>query len=212
MLFLEGPQRFPLLPAPPLSAVAGIVDKRGGLRVVVACKETLGHHLTEGERIFVVPGMLVQEPVPWDEIPAVIERVQKHVVKKLAPKNLCGECMACCHTLYIKDGPFEKPSHKWCQNCSQGFGCKVYQQRPQVCRSFKCEWLKSQERNDKMHATLRPDRCGAIFTPDSENHDPLVIECHGEPDKHAWAWINDMQRVGYRVKKVTHYFGEDGKL
>jgi len=190
------------------SQVAGIIDAHGGLRVVVT-DNGFHHHLGKGEQLFIVPGMLVDAPVPWDEVPVVIERVQKHVVKTLAPTNHCGECVACCHTLYIADGPFRKPSNQTCAHCAVGFGCKVYQQRPSVCRSFKCEWLKSQERNDKMHAGLRPDRCGAIFTSDTTTNDPLLIECHGNPDANAWAWIKEMQSVGYKVKNITFYVGED---
>ena len=58
-----------------------------------------------------------------------------------------------------------------------------------------------------MAPELRPDICGAIFTGDT-NGDPLIIECHGEPNKNAWQWIAEMQRAGYKVKKITHYRGE----
>jgi len=193
--------------------VAAVVDKFGGLRVLAGDPETFDQHLVEEneDRLFLVPDLYVTTPIPWDDIPEVIEKAQKHVVKTLAPTNHCGECTACCFTLYIDDGPFKKPSNTWCNNCADGFGCKVYQQRPKACRSFKCEWLLSQERNDKMIAALRPDRCGAIFTSDRTNHDPLIIECHGTPDQHAWAWINEMQRVGYKVREITRYYGEGDK-
>jgi len=194
-----------------LSAVAGIMDARGGLRVVVTQRWRMRYHLEKGERLFVVPGVQVQEPVPWDDIPALIETVQKHVVTTLAPVNDCGNCQACCFTLHIKDGPFQKASHSWCNNCAVGFGCKVYQQRPQVCRAFKCEWLKSQTKNDRMAPWLRPDRCGAIFTSDTTTNDPLIIECHGKPDANAWAWIEEMQSVGYKVREIVRYSGEKDK-
>lgn len=190
------------------SAVAGILDRSGGLRVVVTQRWRMHHHVGKGERLFVVPDYRVQEPVPWDDIPPLIERVQKHVASTIAPTNDCGECRACCFTLYIKDGPFQKPSYQWCQNCAADFGCKVYPSRPQVCRTFKCRWLKSQARNDQMGPELRPDRCGAIFDEDTTTNDPLIIECHGEPNADAWRWINEMQGVGFKVRKITHYFDE----
>ena len=164
------------------------------------------YHVGKRERLFVVPGYEVEEPVPWDDIPPLIERVQKHVAKTLAPVNHCGACSACCILPYIKDEGFEKPSNSVCHNCSISFGCKLYQSRPKVCRSFKCSWLQSQERNDRMAPELRPDRCGAFFN--NDKNDPLIIECHGTPNSTAWEWINAMQRAGYKVKKVTHYFGE----
>ena len=194
-----------------MERVAAVLDKFGGLRVLAGDPGTFDQHLVEEneDRLFLVPDLYVTTPIPWDDIPEVIEKAQKHVVKTLAPTNHCGECMACCFTLYIDEGPFKKPSRTWCNNCAGGFGCKVYQQRPRACRSFKCEWLASQERNDKMIAALRPDRCGAIFTSDRTHGDPLIIECHGTPDKHAWAWIDEMQRVGFKVREITTYLGED---
>ncbi len=199
-----------LLPPPPkpLSAVAGILDSNGGLRVVVTQRWRMRHHVGKKERLFVLPDFQVQEPVPWDDIPPLILRVQKHVATSLAPVNHCGGCNACCITPYIDDPALKKPSHSVCPNCAVGFGCKLYQSRPKACQDFKCWWLKSQERNDRMAPALRPDRCGAYFTEDSRNGDPLLIECHGEPNAAAWQWINEMQATGYRIKKISFYDGE----
>ena len=196
------------------SSVAGIIDKHGGMRVVVTQRWRMRHHVGKGERLFVLPEVKVQEPVPWDDIPELIARVQRHVASSLAPENKCGGCNACCITPYIKDTawdgkPFVKPSNTVCQHCAVGFGCKLYHQRPKACRGFECWWLKSQSRNDRMTPELRPDQCGCYFTEDSETNDNLVIEVHGEPNADAWRWINEMQAVGFKAKKITHYHGED---
>lgn len=191
-----------------LSALAGIIDERGGLRVVVTEAWRLHHHVGKDEQLFVVPDVTVKEPVPWEEVPDVIETVQKHVSRTLAPVNHCGDCRACCFTLFIDDTELKKPSNQWCQNCAADFGCKVYHARPSPCKEFVCGWLGSQSLNDRMAPELRPDKCGAIFTKDTQNNDPLVIECHGEPNADAWRWINEMQAVGYKVKNITHYVGE----
>lgn len=63
------------------SVVAGIVDKNGGLRVVVTQPWLMHHHVSEGERAIVVPRVRVKEPVAWDKIPDVIEIVKKHIAK-----------------------------------------------------------------------------------------------------------------------------------
>ncbi len=62
----------------PLSSVACIIDKWGGRRVVVAPRKTMRYHLNQEreERIYVVPGLLVQEPVPWDDIPRVVRAAE----------------------------------------------------------------------------------------------------------------------------------------
>jgi hypothetical protein len=196
-----------------LSAVAGILDKKGGLRVVVTQRWRMRHHINKDDRLFIIPDFEVQEPVPWNDIPPLIKRVQQFVSSKLNPNNLCGGCNACCITPFIKDTSwngelFLKSSGALCQHCEQGFGCTLYHQRPKSCRGFECRWLISQRRNDRMPPELRPDFCGCYFTEDS-NGDPLIIEVHGEPNADAWNWINEMQAVGFKAKKITHYHDED---
>jgi len=190
-----------------LSAVAGILDRKGGLRVVVTQRWCMRHHVGKRERLFVVPDYEVQEPIPWDDIPPLIERVQKHVAKSLAPVNHCGGCQMCCILPLIDDPALYKPSGAVCQNCT-GNGCKIYFQRPKSCSGFTCMWLDSQKRNDRMAPELRPDKCGSYFVADTLGNDPLIIECHGTPNTDAWAWINEMQRVGYKVKEIVRYEGE----
>jgi hypothetical protein len=64
------------------SAVAGIIDRGGGLRVVVTQPWLLGHHVGPGEKLFIVPDLWVQEPVPWNDIEPMISRVQKYVASQ----------------------------------------------------------------------------------------------------------------------------------
>jgi Fe-S-cluster containining protein len=189
-----------------LSHVAGILDRHGGLRVVVTQLWRMRSHVGKDEQLFVVPGLEVQEPVPWTDVPKVIAATERHVVKTLAPTNHCGECRACCYLPKVEG--INKPAGQWCPNCTN-YGCKIYFKRPEVCRKYVCGWLASQDRNDKMAPELRPDRCGAIFLDDSTTDDPLVFEVHGEPNADAWAYINEMQRLGYKARKVVRYI-EDG--
>jgi hypothetical protein len=52
----------------------------------------------------------------------------------------CGACSMCCRVLEIAE--LEKPKDKWCTHCKPGQGgCSIYQDRPDVCRNFKCLWL-----------------------------------------------------------------------
>ena len=59
------------------SRVAGILEKNGGIRVVVS-NGCLNCHLFERERLFVLPGF-VDEPVPWDQISDLIDMVVRYV-------------------------------------------------------------------------------------------------------------------------------------
>jgi hypothetical protein len=64
-----------------LSRVAGIVDAGGGMRVVVT-DGSFAAHLQPGERLYVLPRYKVQEPVPWNEVPVLIARVERFVARR----------------------------------------------------------------------------------------------------------------------------------
>ncbi len=70
-----------------LSAVAGILSPEGYFRVVVTQRWRMRHHLAKGERLFVVPGYLVQEPVKWDHIPLLIRKVELYIEWWLTSRN-----------------------------------------------------------------------------------------------------------------------------
>ncbi len=72
-----------------LSHVAGILGPDGGFRVVVTARkgDFNRHHRQPGERVLIVPGLMVQEPVEWDEIPRLIRRVEHHVWKWMREQN-----------------------------------------------------------------------------------------------------------------------------
>lgn len=170
------------------------------------------HHLQKGDRAFIVPDLRVEEPVAWNAIPFVIRKSFDCVNKQLAPKNHCGDCRACCTTLYIESENFTKPSHTPCQHLCET-GCKIYMARPKPCQGFECLWLKSQAGNDPMAPDLRPDKCGVIFTQSSNDPADLnLFEVHSirgrEMEPQARAWIDAEQAHGGKAYLVTHYHGE----
>ena len=61
------------------SAVAGIVDRNGGLRIVVTQRWRMQHHVGKGERLFVVPDLKVQEPLTIAQAAPIIEAVKRHI-------------------------------------------------------------------------------------------------------------------------------------
>ena len=69
------------------SAVAGILDPYGGLRVVVDQDNKFRHHVRCDEMLFVVPGLRVHEPVPWHKIPFVISSVEQHIAEWVRTRN-----------------------------------------------------------------------------------------------------------------------------
>lgn len=45
------------------------------------------HHLADGELLFVVPGYRVKEPIPWNEIPLLIRKVELYVEWWITTRN-----------------------------------------------------------------------------------------------------------------------------
>jgi hypothetical protein len=65
----------------------------------------------------------------------------------------------CCSALEIDE--LKKPAGPLCANSCES-RCRIYPERPQVCRDFECEWLT--QRN--LPANFRPDLIGALFMQD----------------------------------------------
>jgi hypothetical protein len=63
------------------SHIAGILDAHGGLRVVVGTRSSIyaNYSLSLPEKLFILPGVLVEEPVPWDQVPWTIRRVELYI-------------------------------------------------------------------------------------------------------------------------------------
>lgn len=70
----------------------------------------------------------------------------------------CGACTLCCVIPAIDE--LGKPVDVPCKHLT-AHGCSIYEERPQVCRDFECNW-KLGTAGDQ---TLRPDRIGAYLTP-----------------------------------------------
>ena len=77
----------------------------------------------------------------------------------------CGECTRCCEGWELTD----VAEHIGfvgvglpCRFVDLGKGCTIYEDRPTVCRHYKCEWLK-----DDMHNIpdwLKPNESNIIIT------------------------------------------------
>ena len=37
----------------------------------------------------------------------------------------------------------DKPAGEWCRHCTPGVGCNIYDERPQMCREFFCQWIEN---------------------------------------------------------------------
>jgi hypothetical protein len=83
-----------------------------------------------------------------------------------APQEVrdCGSCTSCCTLLEVTDAG--KAVNEWCKYCEAGKGCSIYDQRPQMCRSFSCAWLQGHLNDD-----WYPERAGIVvhFSQDAVN-------------------------------------------
>ena len=61
-----------------VSRLCGIVDQRGGLRVVITDGSPYTH-LTPGDMLYIVPGVTVQEPVPMQDWAKLVKIVEDHI-------------------------------------------------------------------------------------------------------------------------------------
>ena len=66
----------------------------------------------------------------------------------------CGECTMCCITPRIPE--LNKPERVKCTHCTTK--CNIYEERPNVCRTFQCVWSTSD-----WDISRRPDKCGVII-------------------------------------------------
>ena len=81
---------------------------------------------------------------------------EKIVIRPKTEKT-CGSCSMCCKVFSIE--VLNKPVATWCRNCNIGAGCGIYEDRPDVCRGFRCVWLD----DPNMPEEFRPDRSKMIL-------------------------------------------------
>lgn len=62
-----------------VSILAGIVERQGGIRVVVTAQENIHYHVNEGERLYVVPDFFIEGEVPYGQYAALIDKAVKYV-------------------------------------------------------------------------------------------------------------------------------------
>ncbi|MFA5048109.1 MAG: hypothetical protein WC516_03745 [Patescibacteria group bacterium] len=89
--------------------------------------------------------------------------------------NKCGTCTACCLVLAVHE--IKKPTGVCCPHCDQDRGCRIYAQRPQGCRGFRCDWRMTADQDASPFApvafaswlrvfgdvSMRPDRLGVVL-------------------------------------------------
>jgi hypothetical protein len=87
----------------------------------------------------------------------------------VAPGKTCGTCMMCCKLPRIEE--LDKPADRWCRHAVIGKGCGIYADRPPVCRSFHCQWI----RDAQLGPEWKPEKAKFILYPDREEKEAFNV-------------------------------------
>lgn len=103
----------------------------------------------------------------------------------------CSGCTACCTMFPIE--AIGKPVDTHCQYCDSG--CTIYGHKPRTCSEYECAYLQA----TGVPETLRPDRCGVIFTKRTERIFSGVLVTGVAVTDAAKQQARDFLRQGYSV-------------
>lgn len=94
-------------------------------------------------------------------------------------KRECGDCEVCCYVAEVKEGIVDKPACKTCP--FQSKGCAIFNkpERPQVCVSFQCGWLRGAGKEND-----RPDKSNVMVSVNQTNGGVWIMVMDLEKNAH----------------------------
>lgn len=140
-------------------------------------------------------------------------------------KRECGSCNECCKGYLYGEAHGtafypNRPCHYLDMSSNCG-GCTIYEDRPALCRDFKCYWLQSQQ----MPNWMKPEHCKVIVF-QREYHDiegeyfeagetirwVSMVECGQKVDSVVLSWVIQQAKAAnanlhYQVNGQDHYLG-----
>jgi len=106
----------------------------------------------------------------------------------------CDGCTLCCKLTNV---PYMgAPSGEYCNRCSPGEGCSIYDKAPAHCKKFRCAYIQML----KVNPALRPDRCGILL--EKINDSLFLATADGELghiSNLAKGQIQSLNREGFSV-------------
>ena len=112
----------------------------------------------------------------------------------------CGICSMCCKLLPIHQLELEKPPGEWCRHCIPGRGCGIYEDRPDVCRGFKCHWLRDGLWGDEW----KPNKCKMVLMDGEMTNGQPALRVYVD-----WGFPGIWRRAPYYQQlinfSITHY-------
>jgi hypothetical protein len=126
----------------------------------------------------------------------------------------CGDCTKCCEGWLANEihGHFTWPGKK-CQFVETGTGCSIYEDRPETCQRFECEWLK----NYDVPAWLKPNKSNVILRMKYlDNIKYLeIIEAGEKLSAEVLSWAlslivkKEIENMKYQISGGWCYFGTE---
>ncbi len=112
----------------------------------------------------------------------------------------CGECVVCCYVCEVPE--LQKPLNSLCKHCTVGQGCKIYEMRPQSCRTYNCVWKEGGISDER----LRPDRCGVLF----DRVGKFLVAITGEGNRGAWKQPVVQEEIKQHLENGTPVIAREG--
>jgi hypothetical protein len=101
--------------------------------------------------------------------------VSEYLHTDLVAGRDCGACTACCKELTIETDALRKVQGVLCVHCTPGTGCGIYQQRPETCRTWYCQWRRYAWLDDDW----RPDRSQLLLRVTDDDVPPCYASAFG---------------------------------
>ena len=124
----------------------------------------------------------------------------------------CGDCTLCCEGWLVNSahGYDMWPGRK-CQFVSLSKGCTIYDQRPETCQKYECQWLFDK----RVPEWMKPSISGVILKEKDYNGVKYleVVEAGRKIDSEVLTWVfnalvtQQFENVKYQVNGGWNYFG-----
>ena len=114
----------------------------------------------------------------------------------------CGTCGQCCKVFPIPE--VDKPRGDVCRNFDLACGCRIYPQRPYVCKAFECYW----KLDKTLGAEWKPDLCGMVIKVDRIGK-RFCVQVTADPDwAEPWAvepFVSQIRRWASAAPPTERY-------
>jgi hypothetical protein len=131
----------------------------------------------------------------------IADEKTKEAYSRLAGNRECGDCTLCCKLLKIEIPEIQKKEGEWCKHCNPSSGCKIYDDRPSLCRFYLCGWRAFSWLGDHW----KPNKCGLLinFDEDSLGNGQIHIHYNGR-NENKWREEPFFSDIGQMATEFAH--------